>query len=307
MKMECQVTAIVCTYNSDWEKLQETLEHLIIQKNVSLEIIVTDDGSLNNYKDELTSFFESKKFNLYFLNLNKENQGTVKNIKSALENAKGEYVYLTSPGDFLYDAYVLADFYKFAKKNQSKAVFGRAVYYSIEEGNKSVKHVINRPEYPDLFSKKYKQKLQKLMIFGGVKILGAIYFREKDYFIHYINLIEKYVVYTEDSTIALFSVLQGDRVDFYDRKMIWYEYGTGISTEKSEKWLSVLREEYKAIEKLAVESVKKDSVITYVQKRSTTKSKILFCIWAIFTHFNIFLMDIFIKTRKVQMTCDYDE
>lgn len=40
-----QVSFVVCTYNSKWEKLNSTLFALLAQKDISYEIVVADDGS----------------------------------------------------------------------------------------------------------------------------------------------------------------------------------------------------------------------------------------------------------------------
>ena len=47
MNKVIDMSVIVVTYNSEWEKIKITLNSILRQKNISLQIIVADDGSEN--------------------------------------------------------------------------------------------------------------------------------------------------------------------------------------------------------------------------------------------------------------------
>ena len=47
------VSVIVLTYNPDREKLFATLNSIIIQENIDIEIIVSDDGSMHTYFSDI--------------------------------------------------------------------------------------------------------------------------------------------------------------------------------------------------------------------------------------------------------------
>ena len=50
MKIENKydISVIIVTYNPKWEKLRTTILSILFQKNINIEIIVSDDGSKNN-------------------------------------------------------------------------------------------------------------------------------------------------------------------------------------------------------------------------------------------------------------------
>ena len=54
---ESNVAVVICTYNPTWEKLKQTLNSCIIQQGLKVQIIVTDDGSNNNYFDKTVMYF----------------------------------------------------------------------------------------------------------------------------------------------------------------------------------------------------------------------------------------------------------
>ena len=58
-----QVSIIICNYNPDLLKFERTVRAAIRQKEVDFEIIVTDDGSTNDYFDEINTIFEKYNFN----------------------------------------------------------------------------------------------------------------------------------------------------------------------------------------------------------------------------------------------------
>ena len=128
-----QISIIVLTYNPNNEKLKQTLAAAIKQKNVCFEIIISDDGSANKDYSFLPEFMKDNGFLQYTLLEHPENRGTVQSCLDAVETARGEFVFLTSPGDFLYDETALLDLYEFAKKNAAPLCFGNAVYYRADE------------------------------------------------------------------------------------------------------------------------------------------------------------------------------
>ena len=93
------LSIIVVAYNPVVEKMKETLVSAINQEGVDFEIIVADDGSDKEYKDEIIQLFQEYKFKNYKLIMNPKNQGTVRNLLSALDVAEGEYAKGISPGD----------------------------------------------------------------------------------------------------------------------------------------------------------------------------------------------------------------
>ena len=108
-----QISVVVATYNPDVNKLNRTLKQICRQENVSFEVIITDDASSKKDFSHLGEFFKNNGFENFKILEHNENVGTVKNCLSALNEAKGKYVFITSPGDILFDKNTLSDFYNF--------------------------------------------------------------------------------------------------------------------------------------------------------------------------------------------------
>ena len=45
------ITVILCTYNPTIEELVITLDSIVNQRDVSFEIVISDDGSKDNHKE----------------------------------------------------------------------------------------------------------------------------------------------------------------------------------------------------------------------------------------------------------------
>ena len=59
------VSIIVIMYNPAWDKLLRTLNSILDQRNVRYEIIICDDGSREQFNQELISFFSSRNFSRF--------------------------------------------------------------------------------------------------------------------------------------------------------------------------------------------------------------------------------------------------
>lgn len=63
------------TYNPVYEKMMLTIDSIICQKGVNIELIMTDDGSKNNYFGEIKEHLRNKGVINFELIEYKENQG----------------------------------------------------------------------------------------------------------------------------------------------------------------------------------------------------------------------------------------
>lgn len=231
-----QVSIIVLTYHPNMAMLLATLEAAVAQQGVQIEIIISDDGSKEKDFSCLPAFFQKCGFTDYTILENETNQGTVGNCLTALRRAKGEYVFFTSPGDFLFDSRTLADFYAFAKEHGAKNCFGTAVQYSVAEDGPQVVSPYSIPVSPTVYGPGRPFGTAKASYFGGNWIIGACFFRERNFAETYFEMIADTSVYTEDTTSTAFALADGIPVLYYDRNIVWYERGTGVSTGTSTRW-----------------------------------------------------------------------
>ena len=238
-----QVSVIVLTYNPDNRKLRQTLTAIAAQTDVSLEIIISDDGSARKDFSFLPDFMASLGVRDYTLLEHTENRGTVQSCRSAVAAATGEYVFLTSPGDYLFDPFALRDLYRFTKDSGVAITFGNAVFYAATEGTPRLTRPFGTPAVPTLYAPGASQSQIKTAFFGGNWIIGASYFRHRELMNTWLKKISDTAKYMEDTPPSAFALAEGHSICYYDRNVVWYEDGTGVSTGASEKWKKLLHQD----------------------------------------------------------------
>lgn len=238
-----QVSVIVLTYNPDAEKLRRTLRAAVEQEDISLEIIVSDDGSQEKEFSFIPAFLRDHGIDDYQIIENKVNQGTVKNCLGAVKRARGEYVFLTSPGDYLFDKRTIHDFYHFARSSDCKLCFGNVIPYCVEDGKPALVNKAGIAEVPGVYFREASFETVKASYMGGNWVVGAGFFRERSFAQKIFEQIEETSVYMEDTTSTMFALADGVPLNYYDRSIVWYEVGSGISTGPNEKWAKLLNED----------------------------------------------------------------
>ena len=236
-----QVSVVVLTYNPDNQKLRQTLRAAAAQKDISLEILISDDGSARKDFSFLPEFMQELGIADYRLLEHEENRGTVQSCLSAVRAARGEYVFLTSPGDYLFDGHVLRDLYRFATENQSPLCFGNAVFYTSEDGVPRLTRTYGSPESPELY--RVGSKHVKAAFFSGCWVIGASYFRKRDLLEDCLTQMGQASKYMEDTPSTAFALAMGHMLTYCDRNTVWYEDGTGVSTGAGDKWKKLLHQD----------------------------------------------------------------
>ena len=249
-----QVSVIVLTYNPDKRKLLQTLSAAASQKDISFEIIISDDGSVKKDFSFLPEYMETLGVKNWSLLEHEQNRGTVQSCLSAVNASVGEYVFLTSPGDFLFDSYALRDFYRFAEENNASVCFGNTVFYCAQDDVPRTTRTYGNPAQPDFYAPDRSATVAKTNFFGGSWIIGASYFRRRACMLSCLQKISETAVYMEDTPTTAFALAEGERLCYYDRNIVWYEDGTGVSTGANEKWNKLLHKDVlKSFEKLKVQ------------------------------------------------------
>ncbi len=232
-----QVSVLLLTYNSDPGKLRRTLAAIARQKEVSLQVIISDDGSSKKDFSFLEGFMKELGLSDWKLLEHPVNRGTVQSCLSAAQAATGMYAFTTSPGDFLFDDYVLRDFFQFAQAHKCPLCFGTSVYYHRDSDG-----IHTRPQTAPLRPVHYAPDASLHRIntsfFAGDWVIGGAYFRSVPLMVESLQAIAGKVIYTEDTPSTMYLLAKGCRMCYYDRKMIWYEYGTGISTGANASWIA---------------------------------------------------------------------
>ena len=225
------LSIIICSYNPNFEKLLLSVKSAVCQEGIDFEVIITDDGSKQNYRREIENYLNNIQFNNYLFIEHKNNIGTVKNVLYAVKQAKGEYIFLNSPGDYIYDKDALAGFCAFAKEKNADICFGDYVAYNKDDNNGI--HIIDyvRPLRPSI----YERSIEEYTIyhFFNGDILGASYLRRRSFLLESLEFVSKYSKYVEDGTTTAYGLLNEIPVFHFCQRIVWYEFGTGICTSGS--------------------------------------------------------------------------
>lgn len=232
---EVKISVIVVTYNPDKEKLIRTLYSIVRQKNICFEIVISDDGTKDFDEVLVRKYFSSVNFTNYKIVTHERNQGTVLNYKDGVDNCKGEYVYGISPGDFLYNEDTLHSIYEFVNKYKIDICFGKANYYRYED-NRIKQEKTVYPKWPEIFNLKQNKSFSDIAFFSGQQPIGASYLRRKTVAQKYLAYIAGNVKYVEDYPSTALYLLDNNKIYYYGKPCVWYEVGTGISTNSSDIW-----------------------------------------------------------------------
>ena len=254
MKNDYNITVVVLTYNPVWEKLRATLKSIVEQQDVHLQVVITDDGSKNNYFDKVESYFKEIGFDDFKLISNKNNEGTVINLYRGIVASDAEYIKCISPGDLLYDRLTLAKWFGFTKEKNADITFCDAVFYNIKNGSLNIIKHAHNPRNMEIYLKpsSYHDKIINYIIFKDT-ISGAAILTRKKVLLYYISFLVKRVIYVEDFFMRL-AVLDNKNIVYYPQKGIWYEFDDGgISTSGDSVWHERIRKDFIEMDKICNE------------------------------------------------------
>lgn len=240
------ISVVMATYHPVWEKCIFTLDSIIGQKGVDVELVITDDGSENNMFDEFKAYLDSNGFHAYKFVSHDKNQGTVINYYDGLSSATGQYVKLISPGDALYNETTLRDWLSFLMQSGNLWSFGDAVFYQMKEERRQI---VYAPAFPRIINCYEKNKTNtcrwNYVVLEDVA-LGAAILCNKNEFLSRLKALKGIVKFAEDTAINAM-VYDGLLPSYYPHNVMFYEYGTGVSTGE-QVWKNRIQEDLKKAE-----------------------------------------------------------
>ena len=271
-KRKFDVSVLVLSYHPDFEKEKQTILSILLQKGISFEIIIADDGSEINYEQELKQLFESYEFTDYKLVMNKENQGTIANYISGLNEAEGEYAKAISPGDYLTGETVLKDWVSFARQEGIDWSFSEAIYYQTENNNEQL---VTKAAFP-IYTKPYFQHNTKKARWNYVVLddaaHGCTMIGKTELQLKYAKeLLKNGCKYGEDYMFRLM-MFDGICGSYYPQGTVFYECTTGISSGKNKKWTDILFQEYQIMNRIMMDRSEKDPLQIKIAKLSIRKT-----------------------------------
>ena len=268
----CDVTVLVLTYHPDPEKLRRTLLSILLQQDVSLEIVVADDGSEDNRREEIVDLFESHGFSDYRLVMNPRNRGTILNVISGLEVAAGEYTKCLSPGDFLAAPDALSGWLRFMREKGSDWSFSEVVNYHMEDGEERISTEMAMPIYAKPYLEGDRNRARWNYVVLDDVAPGCAFMGRTELKLRYAKeLADAGNKFGED---YLFRVMMFDGVcgDYYPAATVFYEYATGISSGRSKKWTQLLFGEYLRMNRLMADRKGQDAFQRKMAKYALRKT-----------------------------------
>lgn len=264
-----EVTVLVATYNPNKDKLFHTLESIIEQKKVRFQIVITDDGSKEDYHLEVEEWFAEKKFQDFDFCKNSINAGTVKNVANGIKKCKGTYVKLISPGDMLYGDNQLRQWIDALEQSGADWSFSDSIYYSDIEGEIVPIKEYAHPQIVRKYNNRSKAYKKRHYLLYDDICLGAATLCKRDVLEKYLQLIVDKIIYAEDNVYRIM-MMDDLKVYYYDNCTILYEYGQGVSTNKSDIWAERLKKDWDA-----ADLIMGRKNLKYINKSKNMKNKIV--------------------------------
>lgn len=248
-----EISVIVATYNPDLEKTIDTLESITCQKNIDFEIVLADDGSEENYFSELQNYFKEKNFVNYKFVALEENQGTVNNLANGIAACDSDVVKCISPGDMLADEYVLYRWFNYMKMHGCKWSFGDCVYYHTDNDTVIEDKELRHPFVLQPYIKGQKFICRRNYTVFADNANGASTICNKELAVQYVNLIKGKIKFAEDN---MYRLMMYDNIVpcYFAETVVLYENGTGVSTSGSDKWRTILSDEWNLASKMIIKS-----------------------------------------------------
>lgn len=261
MSKQYEITVLLAQYNPDYKKLIATIESILFQEQICFEIVICDDGSKEDYFDELKSYFKEKHFEDYQLVKLEPNGGTVKNVFNGIKYASGKYIKPISPGDYLYKNNTLNRIYRFMENNNARIAFGDVVSYQNTE-QAIIRYQKELQRNKKLYDrKKYSSaKILKNMLLYWDFIIGASLVYERELLMKLIQRIYGKVKYAEDLALYI-AVAEKERIYHMNFYIIWYEYGTGVSTSNNQFWLEQMAKDKDVVYELLYQEHPENRII----------------------------------------------
>ena len=95
------ISVIILCYNN-FEYYKECIDSILCQTYDNIEIIISDDGSLNFPESEIYNYIYSnmsKNIKKITVNINEHNLGIVKNYNKAIKLSEGDYIFYLAIDD----------------------------------------------------------------------------------------------------------------------------------------------------------------------------------------------------------------
>jgi len=295
------ISVIIACYHSSLEKIVGTIKSILCQRGVSCEIVFADDGSDDFDEKAIRHYLKTQQFADFAFSILPKNEGTVSNIYHATSLCKGRYIKTIAPGDYLYDEDTLRQWAAFMDEKNATFSFGNAAYFTSDDGEVRLSIQRNQPSNLNIFKRPSKKRFPMYYVFGDDLILGAALLAKAAPFRDYLSRIYPSVIYAEDMLYRL-AAFEGEHLFWFDHCVVWYEFGSGISTSKNDVWRDKLVRDYIASNQLIINSSRNDKTALRIKRVLASKSRLR----KYFAFPSLIWFRILKKVRPSKTACPHD-
>ncbi|WP_290139628.1 glycosyltransferase family 2 protein [uncultured Dubosiella sp.] len=241
-----KISILVAIYNSSWSQIRRTLISILNQEFKDIEIIVTDDGSKNNFSKNIEQLFAKYNFSNYKMIFNKVNKGTLRNFYQASLLASGKYLKPIGAGDLLYGPKTLKNVINYMEENDFNSCFGLTKkFYIEEEGEIRIKEFRN-PRLLKPYIKNDEKIILRNTFFGDRPYGCAMFFKTSYIQKYWKEMCDKTkVLYCED-IVNIQMALDKEIMPFFPEYVVWYEMNTGVSKSANKSTNDLINKDIRA-------------------------------------------------------------
>lgn len=233
MNNSADITALITTYNQNLDATLLSIASAALQAQCEVQIVVADDHSQNDHSNAYASFFDYLGFTDYCIVRHQENLKTVRNIFKALPHVRAPLIKCFGAGDLLFSSATLHDVVELLTNSGSSGGFGQILSFTSDSaGGTYFNAPRNAAEYQGPQSDMNKELFLHQMFYADW-IPGCCQFFATDKLKRLLcTLADEFSVqYCEDFAMTL--MLREEVPCFLDKPLLWYDFGDGISTDKS--------------------------------------------------------------------------
>lgn len=278
-RCEKEISVVVASYNPKWNKMQRTLDSIIGQQNVDMEIVITDDGSSNSMHNEVVDYLTEHGVENFVYISHESNKGTTINIHDGVSVAMGKYVKLISPGDILATELTLRKWCDHLLGSGRKwSVSDYKCFVSTNTGIKFEEHNAH-PDMIDCYLNGNETECRRNYLIFEDLACGAATLIEREFAHVYLDKLVGIAKLAEDHMYRLM-VLDGFIASFYPEICVLYEWGEGVSTQTDSPYTRQLMQDYNKVDELIYNLIRpEDKLYGQVRKAYQRKLKMPYKIW----------------------------
>lgn len=222
-----KVSIIVPVYNVE-EYIEKCLKSLVSQTLQEIEIIVVNDGSLDNSMNTVKNFL----FDSRIIVINKKNGGLSSARNIGIKKAVGKYIAFVDSDDFINET-MFEELYKYAEETKSDVVASKVLLFN----NKTLEITKRKSKYSE-YSKNLKNPFY--LFEENIEVWNKIY--KRDFILKNDLYFEEGMIH-EDDLFTLRVFLSTNKIKFLDKYHYFYRIereGSIITRLNKEKSLKSL-------------------------------------------------------------------